>query len=616
MTTMNDPMLDEIFSKVHLTPVMYEDPNFKISLEDQQQQDQQHEVRHDITPTSDDEKSALQQLDDFLLDQHSTSGSLAGSETHGEQEHMDKRSNSTSSTLKSPRTSRTSTAIGSTVSEQHGSFNPPSWNDERYDHFDQARLPGGLPRVQDFGEARNRSRTIDSQASLAESRFGGFDLFDDAGNPHGNEINLHHNEVAYPRPKDFPKQQQQPSKPIPKPNYEGSIVDKQILNEYHRRLAETKAKEQALHDEILRTQSFLLGTELSLRQAAKDARRQLKELEIPSSNQRNPQHQNPPVQQRQLSFPSKTTNGHNKPKSISPTESEIPWKYSFNSIKRQPSVDIYEETVPMSLILSEQLAHAELLEVNSTFRYFIPQHQKISHSKHIEKVIFGGHQNPTNDDKDVLLFGPKGSGKTSFVNTIANYLYDVKKEQDVRFCVNYEKDGTPTKGIHVYVFNNTIYPYRITIVDTPGIPNQKGYTKTSSLIRDWFEMELATSNTLRIDALSLIIRHDEDELGWPLINELAAVKRLLKDDLRTNVLPITTFGEVLPQPQALRSIVFANIPFVSYYKVNNAGYMQRPQNEKPLTHNMCYKHTVAELERYFTDLHDLVLPLLAVRNQQ
>lgn len=159
-----------------------------------------------------------------------------------------------------------------------------------------------------------------------------------------------------------------------------------------------------------------------------------------------------------------------------------------NLILGQPSVDIYEEAVPMSLILSEQLAHAELIEVNSSFRYFIPQHQKMSHSKHIEKIIFGGPQNSTNDDKDVLLFGPQGSGKTSFVNTIANYLYDVKKEQDVRFCVNYEKDGTPTKGVHVYVFNNTIYPYRITIVDTPGIPNQKGYTKTSSLIRDWFEM--------------------------------------------------------------------------------------------------------------------------------
>uniref|UniRef100_A0A914YTZ5 G domain-containing protein n=1 Tax=Panagrolaimus superbus TaxID=310955 RepID=A0A914YTZ5_9BILA len=602
METMNDPMLDEIFSKVHLSPVMYQDPNYKISIEEQ------HEVRHDITPTSDDENAALQQLDDFLYHQNSTSGSFDGSESHGN-EHIDKRSNSTSSTLKSPRISRTSTAVGSAVNEQHESYNP-AWTDESYDHFDQARLPGGLPRVQDFGEARNRSRTIDSQASLAESRFGGFDLFDDAGNPNANEINLHHNEVAYPRPTQLPKSPpQEQSKIIPKPNYEGSIVDKQILNDYHRRLAETKVKEQALHEEILRTQSFLLGTELSLRHAAQNARRQLKELEIPSK-----QHQQKNLP-KPLSFPAKA-NGHNKPKSISPTESELPWKYSFNSIKRQPSVDIYEETVPMSLILGEQLAHAELLEVNSSFRYFIPQHEKISHSKHIEKIIFGGHQNPTNDDKDVLLFGPHGSGKTSFVNTVANYLYDVKKEQDVRFCVNYEKDGTPTKGVRVYVFNNTIYPYRITIVDTPGIPNQKGYTKTSSLIRDWFEMELATSNTLRIDAISIVLRHDEDELGWPLINELAAVKRLLKDDLRTNVMPITTFGEVLPQPQALRSIVFANIPFVSYYKVNNAGYMQRPQTEKALTHNMCYKHTVAELERYFTDLHELMTPLLAVRNQQ
>jgi hypothetical protein len=601
MSTANDSMLDEIFSKVHLSPVMYQDPNYKAPVEEQKRE----VVRRDITPTTDDENAALQQLDDILLQQHSNSGSFTGSESQHEEERSDKRSNSTSSTLKSPRTSRTSTAVGSTVSEKHGSYNP-SWIDENYDHFDQARLPGGLPRVQEYGESRNRSRTIDSQASLAESRFGGFDLFDDAGNPHGNEINLHHNEVAYPRPQQLSKSQQPPLS-IPKPsNFEGSIVDKQILDEYHRRLVETRAKEKALQEEILRTQSFLLGTEISLRQAAKDARQKIKQIKI----------QNPA---QHLQFSTVKTNGHSsssysKPKSVTSPENEVPWKYAFNSIKRQASVDIYEESTPVSLILSEQLAHAELVEVNPSFRYFIPQNDRIQLSKNIEKVIFGGHQNPTNDDKAVLIFGPAGSGKTAFVNTIANYLYDVKKEQDVRFCVNYEKDGTPTKGVHVYVFNNTIYPYRITIVDTPGIPSQKGYTKTSSLIRDWFEMELATSNSLRIDAISIILRYDEEELGWPLINELAAIKRLLKDDLRTNVMPITTFGEVLPQPPALRSIVFANIPFVSYYKVNNAGYMQCPQGEKPLTHNMCYKHTVAEVERFFQDLHELVLPLLAVRN--
>lgn len=48
---------------------------------------------------------------------------------------------------------------------------------------------------------RDRSNTIDSSASFAESRFGQFDVHDEHDRYHGEEINLHHDEVAYERPR-------------------------------------------------------------------------------------------------------------------------------------------------------------------------------------------------------------------------------------------------------------------------------------------------------------------------------------------------------------------------------------------------------------------------------
>lgn len=55
-----------------------------------------------------------------------------------------------------------------------------SHHDEEYDSFEPARL-GGPPAFDAVKAYRNRSMTVDSQVSAAESRYGGFDLVDEEG---------------------------------------------------------------------------------------------------------------------------------------------------------------------------------------------------------------------------------------------------------------------------------------------------------------------------------------------------------------------------------------------------------------------------------------------------
>lgn len=171
-----------------------------------------------------------------------------------------------------------------------------------------------------------------------------------------------------------------------------------------------------------------------------------------------------------------------------------------------------------------------------------------------------------------------------------------------------------TTGLTAYVFNNTILPYNVTVVDTPGVENRMGNKTVSRLIKQWFEkvatvtgmdwleftfQELLETGAFRLDAISIVLKHDENQLGWPFIYELADVKRMFGDDLKTNVLPIITNSEVLPQPIAIKSLTQANISFLEYYKVNNVGFAPLPTGVSKLQHNLYWTHGIASLENLF-----------------
>lgn len=49
------------------------------------------------------------------------------------------------------------------------------------------------------------------------------------------------------------------------------------------------------------------------------------------------------------------------------------------------------------------------------------------------------------------------------------------------------KESASTTGLTEYLINNSILPFTVAIVDTPGLVNEKGYKGTSGIIKEWFE---------------------------------------------------------------------------------------------------------------------------------
>ncbi|GMT36202.1 hypothetical protein PFISCL1PPCAC_27499, partial [Pristionchus fissidentatus] len=411
---------------------------------------------------------------------------------------------------------------------------------------------------------RHRSMTVDSLASLAESRFGGFDVHDDNDQYTAEELDLHHDEVAYQRVKKLKSL----SASLPASARGPTDEDVAELEEFHRKLVQARQEIAFLEARIAEHEALRKGRAGS----------------IASNGHRHSYH------------------GHTH---------HDKWASEVDAI--------YEEDVGVSPIARHHIENGTEVDRAGGRTIIVPQMHRVESfsTATVHKFIIGGEQEASPEDKTVLLFGPVGSGKSALINSMLNYLYDVKRENRFRFVVNYPP--TKTDGINVYVFNNTILPYSVTIVDTPGVSNEKGKgtdhpDKTvSTLIQTWFEKELIANGKFRLDAISVVLRNAESRLEWPFIHELAAIKRMFGDDLKTNVLPIITNTEVLPQPVAVRALASANIAFLQYYKVNNAGFFAQPVNDMTkLKHNLFYRAGIASLETYFKDLQELIHPLVAV----
>uniref|UniRef100_A0A0N5A7L8 G domain-containing protein n=1 Tax=Syphacia muris TaxID=451379 RepID=A0A0N5A7L8_9BILA len=224
--------------------------------------------------------------------------------------------------------------------------------------------------------------------------------------------------------------------------------------------------------------------------------------------------------------------------------------------------------------------------------------KNFSKNSKIRRVYVGGKQVPQPEDKVVLLFGSKTVGKTTTISSILNFLYDVKKHYNFRFII--DKNTEPTDELVEYVISNSVLPYSVTFVDTPGLVDVDGYIETSSIIREWFEERLLQDGQFYLDAITIVLRSNDEELSWPYIHELAAVKRMFGDDLKVNVLPIITFSEILPQPLAVRAMANANITFLEYYKIDNAGFFNVNRKINGIDSSFYYDHGMQSFKRYFT----------------
>lgn len=210
-----------------------------------------------------------------------------------------------------------------------------------------------------------------------------------------------------------------------------------------------------------------------------------------------------------------------------------------------------------------------------------------------QKKVFGS-PNKQFQEKVILLIGATGSGKTTLINMIVNYLFSVQYNDPFRYKLILDReDGSgkqtesQTRSITAYTlyYQNTFpLPFNLTIIDTPGFGDTRGI-KRDLEITEQIKNFFSTPGDKGIDHI--------DVVGFVTISSLArltptqqyifdSILSLFGRDIEENIFLLLTFADG-KSPQALEAMNVFGIPTNSWFKFNNSVLFEFPIKSETLS---------------------------------
>ena len=227
-----------------------------------------------------------------------------------------------------------------------------------------------------------------------------------------------------------------------------------------------------------------------------------------------------------------------------------PYSLTSESITTKPPVALKEKYQPHCKLVNEKIPKVYKLPTLATFQSdLIEKRDALATRSSVSAAA---------SRKVVMLVGATGSGKTTLINAMANYILGVKWEDDYRFKLITEKTSddqtkSQTKVITAYTFHKEEgYPfhYSLTVIDTPGFGDTEGLERDKKITAQIKEFFCSENGIDQLHAVGFVVQSSQARLTPTQKYVFSAILSIFGKDIAGNIFLMTTFADG-NEPQVL-----------------------------------------------------------------
>ncbi|XP_055486322.1 uncharacterized protein LOC129693544 [Leucoraja erinacea] len=193
--------------------------------------------------------------------------------------------------------------------------------------------------------------------------------------------------------------------------------------------------------------------------------------------------------------------------------------------------------------------------------------------------------------KTIMLLGATGSGKTTLINGMINYILGVEWRDNFRYQLIQEETGksqaeSQTSSITAYHLHHQAgfnIDCSLTIIDTPGFGDTRGISRDRQITEQIREFFTSPQGVDQIDAVCFVVQASLARLTQTQKYVFDSILSIFGKDIAENIQIMVTFADGQRSP-VLEALIADKVPCPKdkkglpvHFKFNNSAiYAQRP----------------------------------------